>query len=55
MNFLINALFEDGAFIRGRRFLEGSVYKRAVFKRGNAVFENLLASIKAMFKCFKSS
>ena len=53
VNFLINAAFENAAllesgvyftflfpntaFIGGRRLLEGGVYKRAVFKRGNSV------------------
>ena len=49
MNFLINAAFEDaafvrGLFIRGRRLINFSfpkcgVYKRAAFKRGNTVNE----------------
>ena len=30
-------LFPNTAFIGGRRLSEGSVYKRAVFKKGNSV------------------
>ena len=36
-NFRIDAAFEDEAFIGGRCLLEGCIYKKVAFKRGNMV------------------
>ena len=47
MNFLINAAFEDAAFIRDRRLFYFSlpkcgVYKRAAFKRGSTIYVEIV-------------